>query len=304
MDKNLQNYLILYKNFLQKNNIDMAIEMLKKIVDYSAPEVKEEWLYELAVLYGDQNRFEESLAIYKRLLEMNPKNPYANYGMAVDTDLSGGDLNTSLKHYELAFKYKPDFQKAYYYAAVLADDLGDRKKSFKYYKKALKIDPYDYIALNDMGSLYERENQNDLALEYIERALELAPDFALALFNRGVVLKKLGLYSLALKSYYKAMEYSDDYKIYLNTGALYKEIGQIEKTKDILEIGVKKCPTNHILWYNLACAYSNLKMNNEAIWALIKAINIDERAKEWAKRDEDLKDLDFTEAINDYDKNR
>lgn len=82
MNKNLQNYIVLYQDFLQKNNIDMAISMLEKIVDYSKPKQKEEWLYELAVLYGDQERYADSLRIYERLLEIDPTNPYANYGMA------------------------------------------------------------------------------------------------------------------------------------------------------------------------------------------------------------------------------
>jgi tetratricopeptide (TPR) repeat protein len=101
-------------------------------------------------------RYEEALAHYTRVIELNP----ANYD---------GYYNRGLQYQRLG---QP--------AAARAD-----------YERAITLRPDHYQALGNLGSVLIELGQPDAALEILEQALEVNPDYVRALVNTGQAYRLL-----------------------------------------------------------------------------------------------------------------
>ncbi len=74
-------------------------------------------------------------------------------------------------------------------------------------------------------------------------------------------------------------------------GVLSLHEGRYEDAIDFFEKAVKLKPKFANPYYNLACAYSLQNEGDKGMAYLLKAIEVDEKAKDWAKDDPDLQNL-------------
>lgn len=278
-----------------------AIRQLNEVIKFLPKIDRIDPYFDLADAYAEIEDYENAKTIYEKILEIDPTNPGAYYGIAYSNELLKGDIKESLYGYEKAIELDRNYKEAYYYAATIYGDLGDYGKAVEYLKRVLEIDPKDYIAYNDLGSIYETLGNYDKALKYLNKGININSDYYLARFNRGVVYKALGNHKKALEEYRVAKENSDDIYIFLNMSAIFIEEKKFEKAIKILTEGIERNP-HHILYYNRACSYSKLNKKDKALEDFINGMEIDEVVLEWGKNDPDLKEI--IRRNYDYIKNR
>lgn len=293
MDLKFKNYLILAEDFLIDDDYDKAEDLLLKSLNFTSEKDLDERIsvyFELADIYLKKEDYEEAKNYFEKILALKEM-PGAYYGLAITNDFEGGDTNYSIEYYKRAIDLDHTYDRAYYYLAHAYDKLGESKLAIEEFKKVIDLDEFDFVAYNDLGSIYEVLNENELAENYVKKSLYIKEDYGRALYNMGVLCKKKGDNKQALKYYYDAIGKFEDPFLFLNMSAIYIEEKDYEAAIDILNKGLIDFPNSVNLHYNKACSFHLLGRDDLAKEEIIKAIEINPDAYDWALRDDDLSEI-------------
>lgn len=293
MDLKFKNYLILAEDFLIDGDYDKAEDLLLKSLNFTSEKDLDERIsvyFELADIYLKKEAYEEAKNYFEKILALKEM-PGAYYGLAITNDFEGGDTNYSIENYKRAIDLDHTYDRAHYYLAHAYDKLGESKLAIEEFKKVIDLDEFDFVAYNDLGSIYEGLNENELAENYVKKSLYIKEDYGRALYNMGVLCKKKGDNKQALKYYYDAIGKFEDPFLFLNMSAIYIEEKDYEAAIDILNRGLIDFPKSVNLHYNKACSFHLLGRDDLAKEEIIKAIEINPDAYDWALRDDDLSEI-------------
>lgn len=148
-------------------------------------------------------KYDEATSAYKRVLDAEPNNPDALYGIA-ETLLASGKHGGALGYYR-KLSSNEDFQaRALQGEGIALLVLGDHFGSVESLKKAVAKDVTLWRAWNALGRALDIQGKRDEARSNYDRALALKPDSASVLNNRGVSLLLAGQYAEAEKDLRKA----------------------------------------------------------------------------------------------------
>lgn len=286
------NYIIMANEFLYKEDYTKATKAFSKALEYSSNN-KEiiDALYEIADIQLLKNNYEGAFNTYKKIIFLNPLEAGANYGLAVANDFLKGDFKISIEYYKKAIEIDSEYDRAYFYLAGIYDKLGKKKEALECLEKCIEIDSYDYNSYNFIGAIYESEGNYQKALTFVKKSLDIKPTFGEGLFNMGVIYKAMGYNDKAINYYKKAVGEFESPYLFLNMSAIYIEKKDYESAIKILKEGLLDFPDSVNLHYNLSCSYNNLGNKDLSIDELKKAVQINSDALDWARKDEDLKNL-------------
>jgi len=84
--------------------------------------------------------YEKAVDIFKKILEIEPKNYKALYNLGI-AYFNLGQIENALKAYNNAITIKTDYKHCYYNIGLIYETKENLKKALMYYEKALDIDP-------------------------------------------------------------------------------------------------------------------------------------------------------------------
>jgi len=144
-------------------------------------------LYLLGVLRLEQGDSGEAAGLIERALVLNPNDPAAwlHYGLALQ-GLSR--FEEALAAQDRALALRPGLLAARLGRGAALRALGRNEAALADYEAVLAGDPTNADAWNGRGALLRTCSRMDEALDSFNRALRLEPDFAEALQNRGLLL--------------------------------------------------------------------------------------------------------------------
>lgn len=227
------------QKYLSKGQIDKAIAEWEKLIAEYPDGNTYNTIGDLYLKKGDQKNAVDSfhkaanffrhegfslkaLALYKKVLNINPSNSGALYslgelseekGLATDAikyylatadslqkegkkdqlldiyekilSLSPSNVPLRNKVAEIFMKegLKSDAFKEYVYIARLYDEKQDFQKSMEYYKKILDIQPLNKEAVLGVSYIYEKTGEVDRAIDHIKKADEKFPEDAEIIFR-------------------------------------------------------------------------------------------------------------------------
>ena len=268
------------------------------------------WL-SLGNLLTTQNRFEDALDCWRRVIELNPDEAgaYVNWGAAIG-ELAERRNDESLfeeaiRKFRKAIEIKPDIAAAYgnwgNALSNLAKSRDDEllfEEAIQKCQKAIEINPYYAKAYYNCGvalsELARRRNDESLfekGIKMYQKAIELNPNDAKAYHNWGTTLIYLGklrddesLLEEAIQKYQKAIEINPDYvEAYGNLGIALSLLAErrydISSFKQVIQIykqalGLKEHePTFH---NNLAYSLIQIGEYEEAEEHCLRALELKE----------------------------
>ena len=124
--------------------IGIAVLVMVTVLPSSAASQSTDDLIAQADSLYQSGNYQEAIAIYNSVLELEPDNVYVLYAK--------GNCLYQLKEYNAAVEY---------------------------YSQALNLDPTNYVLLNNMGNAYYALKDFDKAVEYYSQALNLSPPDAI-----------------------------------------------------------------------------------------------------------------------------
>ena len=164
-------------SYEKQGKIELQINELEKLAYDLAPEDPKIKI-DLAKLYGEQERYDDQIAILKDLLELQPNNEGAQSDLAYAYDLSGRD---PLDVYKNRFEKNPDnisYGLDYADKLIAADRPDDASDILK---QVVDVDPSSKVALRKLGNAYDIADKLFAAAKTYERLFRLDPrDFRVA----------------------------------------------------------------------------------------------------------------------------
>jgi tetratricopeptide (TPR) repeat protein len=215
------------------------------------------WDGSKANLEGADSASRKALALDPELAEA-----HASRGFAVSLSKH---YDEARQEFATAIRLNPKLYEAHYFYARACFQEGKLEEAVRHYEDASRVRPEDYQALLLMAAPLKglgREQESLAALRrglaVAERQLELNPDDARALYLGAGALVQLGDREHGLEWTQRAYAIDSE-----DPGVLY----------------------------NVACSYSNMGRNNDAIECLEKAVQNGFGHREWLENDSDLDPL-------------
>lgn len=258
--------------------------------------------------FGDRIQVYKELETALNLIDSSYffyKHIKANYLLwkGINKVILGGDtINIELMKECLSLE--SDNPLSYFLIAFVYSQMNQYELSLSNYDKALKLSPNWIMALNNKGGVLESLNKFEEAIIYYDKAIELDSNESGGYFSKGSALDGLSRYKEAIIYYDKALEINPNFSYaWKNKAKSYEKLGNLNNAKECIgeffkciEKEIELKPKDAELWYNAACNYSLMKNKMDMLVKLKRAIELDIKYREMAK-----KDNDFKEYLNDFD---
>ena len=252
---------------VQDQNVQVSIQPMYVLTYYERPDAVRQNIYyikeleelngthvfskkllltnsEAALLSDQVNYHFASINDYSRLIDINPSNPLAYFGRAVDFMLVQ-DFSSALDDLNRAIMTSNNFTLAYFLRAVV------RAKQIEYQLSTEALQVNDFgggrkKGGNDFSSLgLPAPGNESLKLEYemvlrdYEKVIEAAPRFIYAYYNRGNLRCSQQDYRGAIADYTEAIRLRPDFgDAYYNRGLVYLKQGDMAAgTADLSKAG-------------------------------------------------------------------
>jgi tetratricopeptide (TPR) repeat protein len=164
----------------------------------------------LGVLRNDAGDAKEAADVFARTVELSPDDAEAHYNLAVVL----GTLeryDEAIVHYRRALALNPGHAKAHSNLGSALRLRGRLDEAEAECRRALEIDPTSASAHINLGTVFASQDRLDDAAQSFRRATELKPDMAEGFLNLGLALHNKGEFEEALTQYRRAIGVRLDY---------------------------------------------------------------------------------------------
>lgn len=167
-------------------------------------------LLQQAVELHQQGRLEPAQALYRQVLELNPRQFDALHLLGVIARQQG-DFNTAITLISRALEVDNAQAAPHCNLGVALLDAGRADDALASHERALALNPSYALAWSNRGNALRRLGRLNEALDSYQRALQFKPDYAEAHCNRAIVLQDMGRYLDALGAAEDALNIKDRY---------------------------------------------------------------------------------------------
>ncbi|MYM21762.1 tetratricopeptide repeat protein [Duganella sp. FT135W] len=167
-------------------------------------------LLQQAVELHQQGRLEPAQALYRQVLELNPRQFDALHLLGVIARQQG-DFGAAIELIGRALAVDNAQAAAHCNLGVALLDAGRADEALASHERALALNPSYPLAWSNRGNALRRLVRPADALDSYQRALQFKPDYAEAHCNRAIVLQDMGRYLDALGAAEDALNIKDHY---------------------------------------------------------------------------------------------
>jgi predicted TPR repeat methyltransferase len=157
-----------------------------------------------AVRLHQQGRLEQAQAMYRRVLDLDPRQFDALHLLGVIERQRGAPVR-AVELIEAALRIDPQQARAHCNLGAALQDLGRTDDALASYEAALRLDPAYALAWDNRGNTLRRLGRLAEALDSYERALGINPALADAWCHRAIALHELGRHADAVASAEQAL---------------------------------------------------------------------------------------------------
>lgn len=206
------------------------------------------------------------------------------------------------QHYINALKYSPDDATAWNYLGRIYRGWELYDRAAECYEKYLALEPDDVSALNSLGILYDQLGRYNEALTTFDYALAIDKDFLDAAVNKVIVLGHMRRFDDVVKNAKIILsQYPNEPITWAHLGLAYHYLGKNVDAMSALDSSLSIYPDLAIARYYRALVHLSFGNNNEALYDIAKAVELDTDYRAIASQDSELvplhNDLRFRELI-------
>lgn len=174
---------------------------------------------ELANLYLQTKKYDDSLAEAKLVLKIDKENAYGIAVMAMSYNAKG-NISLAVKYYKqaIAISEKGEspgrsaaFTESVFRLGKIYTDQKKYKDAIVLFEKSVSWNSIDSDARYQLGNAYLLDGQYDKAIEHLLVAVKFVPEYFEAQYALGQAYEKKGNKEDAIKAYKKAIEAKADY---------------------------------------------------------------------------------------------
>jgi len=221
-------------------------------------------------------RFEESLEVFPRALELAPDNAHllCQYGNALST--FSDRHSEALAAFVRAIELEPENPSGHYGQGLALLRLGRSREALAPSLRATELDPDEVTYQEHLGDILSALDRNEEALAAFSRAIELDPESAKLQQRLGATYGSLGNYQEALQAFEMAEEFgSKNPFVYLNMAGALVLLGRREEALLELQKGVERGPNEGELYGPLGVLLAELGRTEDAEKAFERAMELE-----------------------------
>ena len=186
-----------------------------------------------------------------------------------------GQLREAEAIYRRVLELDPRHAEGHFCLAVALHDQHDLPAAAECYREVLRLNPDHVEALCNYGNLIQSEARFDEALECYRRAILLNPEFAPAYFGRGNAYRGKGMIRDAVAAYQEAVRLEPEYvEAYNNMAVALNTLAEPDAAVEACQRGLALQPNSGQLYANLALAMQAQGRVSEAIGAHRTAVEL------------------------------
>ena len=161
-----------------------------------------------------------------RALQLDAKDPEANYAMGMVHYFFEKDLDTAESYLNLALKYRPNYVNALLGGSVMDVIAGHHERALSRVRKAIELDPLTPSHLYYHASALQRMGRYEEALTEVNKLLNVLPHHTNSYCLKGTILTRLQRYAEAIE-HYRTVPVSPEKHVhyYAGTGIVYAVSG-------------------------------------------------------------------------------
>ncbi len=231
-------------------------------------------LFAQGLVLHQQGQFAQAQAIYKKILNIQPRHFDAMHMSGVIA-CQRGKYQLGYELISKAIDINPNNAVAYNNHGLALQELKQFDAAAVSYERAVALQPDYAQAYNNLGNTLNELKQLEAAVASYERAISIKSDYAQAYYNRGVVLQELKRFDAAVASYERAIAIQPNLaEAYNNLGAVLQEIKQFHAALASYERAIAIRPGYAEAHYNRGNALSDLKQIGAALQSYDQAFQI------------------------------
>jgi len=219
----------------------------------------------------NNNRFEEALHAYEKVLVCDPETDYVTRDLAILLIRMGRKQQAVEWLGRIISRHPSDIDNRRL-LAKLYTNLGETEKAIEAYKEILRIEE-DQQTLLMLGSLYARDGQYDKAQESLERLLRLDQNSYMGHYYLARLYRELKFYDKALASYEKALDITWSSILAFEVAELYEQEGKFAKAAELYQQILEEDDTNERARTHLINVYLKTDQVNLALEELMELRN-------------------------------
>lgn len=166
------------------------------------------FLFDIGSVYFEEGDFDSAINAYERILDIDPKNPQANYIL--------GSVYMQAKQYRKAeivllslIKENPDDFRllnniAWLYATAENPDIRNGQKAVQYAQKAMAIAPFNHHVWSTLSEAYYVSGEYEKAYRAINQTANLA-----ARYGKGITKEAVDNYNEQIRKCKRALDASE-----------------------------------------------------------------------------------------------
>jgi len=244
-------------------NYDVAINLLKKVIDKSQGIEKAELYLELADVYEDAENYKKVIWALTECLQIDNQNEEA--------------LNRIWFSVELTEDYE---------------------FSIKFHKTLIDLNPYNYLAWNNLGHAYRGYKKHNEAIDAFEFVMAINETYESAYIDCADVYFNIEKYNKAIDLYTEVLDFTSRKKeIFFSIGKCYEELKNYTKARDFYRESLSIDPYFAKAFYHVGRTYLVSNSPKSALKQLEKAYKLDDKNIEFQ-----LALADAYLLLNEYDK--
>jgi len=242
----------------QKDFAKATVEY-EELLDVSDEDTTE-ILASLADLYVVQEKFDEAIDVYNKIIKENPDSAQAYFDLGIIfTRIE--ELDNAQKQFKTALEIDPEYLQAELALALLAEIDRNLLGAIEHYKLALEIDPLNIAVYHRLAQTYYRDKRVKDAISQYEFILQLNPHDVDAFMELGYIYLIEKETTKCIELLEEALKHQDDWRTTVEAGYLTaKKIEKLQKNKESQ------------VYLILGLAYAQDKQNKKAITSYKKSI--------------------------------
>jgi serine/threonine-protein kinase len=220
------------------------------------------------------NRAEEGLALYERLVEGNPSNPWLHFRRS-HALYSQGRLKEAEAVCHEFVRLQPALYLAYTTLGKVLAGQGRLKEAEAAYGAAIRLKPDCFEAHTTLGTVLAGQGRLKDAEARHRKAIRLQPGRFESHSNLGVVLATQGRFKEAQEAYRAAIHLKPDcFEAHINLGNALADQGRLAEAEAAHREAIRLKPDDAVAHYNLGNTLARQDRQNESEAAYRQAIRL------------------------------